>query len=143
MSPLGGATRRPPSVVAIVAGLIAAAVIIVVAIMANRPDRGDVRAAAVATAEELERTPVEGNAVHIFDVEKAAERATRGTGTGKFAAVGGGRFRIDFRGSDERGDRYEMSHDGRDPFCIVVKFTHNLSNPGPGYPAATVEDGAC
>ena len=104
------------------------------------PGRESVRAAADGAAYELERTPVKGLGLYIFDIDKALTVAARDSRGRSYA----GELRVTDAGEDSRGDLYQVTNsDGDYPVCIGVKVDVNLLSDAPTFPTVTVTDGPC
>jgi hypothetical protein len=130
--------RRPGNGWLVLVGLVLAVVVVVLVYQASIPGRADVRAAADATAYELERTPVKGLGVYIFDVQRALAEATRGS------RGFGPRLKVTDAGRDDRGDLYEITNsDGDYPVCLAVKVDVDLTSSTPTFPTTAVSDGPC
>ncbi|WP_422772749.1 hypothetical protein ACN28C_07075 [Plantactinospora sp. WMMC1484] len=129
-----------------IVGLLVAAVMVGIILSAvNRDyDESEVYAVANNAAYELERTPVQGLGVTVFDVEKAVSVGNRGDG-GRFPRDVWAKVRLRDAGSDPRGaDRYELTNsDGDHPVCMVVWFDRDLSDESAQFASVSVERGAC
>lgn len=105
-------------------------------------DRSDVHGAADSAAYELERTPIKGLGVNLFDVQQALSVGTRGRG-----ARGSGlasQLRVTSDGEDSRGDLFEVTNsDGDHPVCLAVKVDVDLGSLAPSFPSTSVTDGPC
>ncbi|MFY1673832.1 hypothetical protein ACN27G_28400 [Plantactinospora sp. WMMB334] len=127
-------------------GLLVAAVMIGIFLsVANRDyDESEVYAVADNAEYELERTPVQGLGVTVFDVEKAISVGNRGDG-GRFPRDVWAKVRLRDAGRDPRGaDRYELTNsDGDHPVCLVVWFDRDLSDESAQFASVSVERGAC
>jgi hypothetical protein len=124
--------------ICVIVGLLA--VLPVLIYQALTPDEDDVRAAADAAAYELERTPVKGLGIYIFDVQEALSVGAR-DGRGRSYAS---RLRVRDAGSDSRGDLYEITNSGGDhPVCLILQVEVDLFSDAPAFPTATVTDGRC
>ncbi len=121
---------------------IALAMLILLPLIISRlttPDAADVRAAADATARELERTPVRGLGIYIFDVEQALADATQSRRGNMSDEV-----KVTDKGHDSRGDLYEFTtDDGDHPVCLAVQIAIDLTGNQPAFPTTDVTDGPC
>lgn len=139
----GGATRATPATIVV-------ATLVILAVLAfggwaiyqsEHPDQRSVRTAADNAAYELERTPVKGLGINGFDVHDALWHGNQGGRTNIADAL-----RVDDKGSDSRGDLYEISDtDGDNPVCLIVNAHVNLmdDNDQPTFPDVDVQDGRC
>jgi hypothetical protein len=122
----------------------AAAAIVLFLLLLSRVravDRADVHGAADATAYELERTPVKGLGLTIFDVEEALTAGTRG---GRRYGSLASRLKVTSAAQDSRGDLYEITTSGGDhPVCLAVKVDIDLTSSAPSFPTTEVVDGHC
>lgn len=135
--------HRRARLLAVIGGIIL--LVIVLPFLLDRaftPDRSEVRGAAESAAYELERTPVKGLGVYLFDVEKALSVGTRGDGWrgGSLASE----LRVTSDGEDSRGDLYMITNsDGDYPVCLAVKVDVGLGGLSPSFPSTLVTDGPC
>jgi hypothetical protein len=128
---------RGPVWLIAVAGIVA---ILLIARCGMTTRQSDVTAAAEATAYELERTPVKGLGITIFDVENALAHGARDY-RGRSTA---GSIRVTDAGSDQRGDLYEFTNDDGDyPVCLSVRLDVDLGDDDPSFPDVDVEEGHC
>jgi hypothetical protein len=99
-----------------------------------------VRAAADAAAYELERTPVHGLGLYIFDVQEALSVGARDSRGRSYASS----LKVTSAGADNRGDLYEITNSrGDHPVCLAVRVEINLSDTAPAFPTTEVTDGRC
>ncbi|WP_433057046.1 hypothetical protein [Dactylosporangium sp. CS-033363] len=126
-------TRGTAGVVIAVVGV---ALICVIAWRGMTPDQRDVTAAAQNAAYELERTPVHGLGLNIFDVQEAL---AHGAGRGAY------NIRVRDAGRDsEKRDLYEFTNRNDDyPVCMTVEVDIDLLDDAPSFPSVSVEEGAC
>lgn len=112
---------------------------------AFRPGQSEVRGAADAAAYELERTPVKGLGLTIFDIQQALEAGTRGTSCTRGGCSSlASELRAKDAGKDSRGDLYEITNSGGDhPVCLAVKVDIDLLDSAPSFPTTSVTDGPC
>jgi hypothetical protein len=99
-----------------------------------------VRAAADAAAYELERTPVSGLGLYIFDIQEALSVGARDSRGRSYASS----LKVTSAGEDARGDLYEITNSrGDHPVCLAVRVDINLSGTAPAFPTTEVTDGRC
>ncbi|MEE6305242.1 hypothetical protein V1634_00130 [Plantactinospora veratri] len=125
-------------------GLLAVLPIVLVLIWASSgPDESDVYTAAQNTAYELERTPVQGLGLTVFDVQEAATAGNRGSG-GRYSRSVLSKMRVESAGEDSRGDLYEFTDDyGDHAVCLALQVEIDLTDQSPSFPTVTVSRGAC
>lgn len=121
----------------------AASITIILLLQLREPSRLAVRDAADSTAYELERTPVRGLGITIFDVEQALDAGTRGTGS-RYGGSIASRLKVRSAGEDSRGDLYEFTTSrGHHAVCLAVKVDIDLIDQTPSFPTTDVTDGRC
>lgn len=108
---------------------------------AATPRQGSVRAAADGAAYDLERKPVDGLIVSIFDVQDAVAHNARDSRGRSYASE----LKVTDKGHDSRGDLYEVTNSGGDyPVCLIVNVDDSdLISDTPTYPTTSVTDGHC
>jgi len=106
----------------------------------NTLDQDQVRSAADAAAHELERTPVRGLGISIFDVERALAVGARDERGHRLAS----RLKVEPAGEDSRGDLYEITNSNGDhPVCLIVRADVQLASDTPTFPITSLIDGRC
>lgn len=127
-----------PAVVVIIAAIVA--IIAAAAIPQGcHAQQSDVRTVADETAYEVERTPVRGLGLSVFDVQDAMSAATRDS-----RSLATHDVRVDYLGQDDRGELYEFTNSrGGNPVCMVVNVDIDLSSSAPAFPTTEVSDGKC
>ncbi|WP_203919758.1 hypothetical protein [Rugosimonospora africana] len=107
---------------------------------ATIPGQDKVRDAADSAADELERTPVKGLGINIFDVDQALSASARDSRGRSYASE----LRVKSVGTDSRGDLYEITNShGDHPVCLVVSVDVDLLSDDPAFPTTEVSDGHC
>lgn len=131
--------RMSLGMVALMLGGIAA--ILLIGYLGLRPaGESRVRAAADAAAYELERTPVNGLGLYIFDIQEALSVGARDSRGRSYASS----LKVTSAGEDARGDLYEITNSrGGHPVCLAVRVEINLSSDAPAFPSTQVTDGRC
>ncbi|WP_426510400.1 hypothetical protein ACPPVO_06795 [Dactylosporangium sp. McL0621] len=129
-------TRPRPGPAGIAIAGAGIALICVIAYCGMIPDQADVTSAARATAYELERTPVQGLGINIFDVQQALSMGAR---------RGASNIKVRDAGRDaDKNDLYEFTNSRGDyPVCMTVHLDIDLLDDSPSFPSATVEQGRC
>jgi hypothetical protein len=118
-------------------------IVVLLLLQLREPSQLAVRDAADSTAYELERTPVRGLGITVFDVEEALDAGTRGTGS-RYGGSIASRLRVRSAGEDSRGDLYEITTSrGHHPVCLAVKVDIDLTDRTPSFPITDVTDGRC
>lgn len=115
--------RRPQNTAAtwVMAGILGVALTVFIVVIATRdPSSADVTGAARATADELEKTPVRGLGIDVFDVRQAMKEAN--PGSGRLNTSVADKLQVESAGEDSDGDGlYEITTSkGRHPVCLTV-----------------------